>query len=84
MYELLEQRGADALRSPAGDLPLDQHRVNRTADIVADEEALDRDRTRVALDAHLGKVHAVRVGHVFSGERGVGGEFAAGAARDRG
>jgi hypothetical protein len=72
------------LRGAAGDLPLDQHRVDRSPDVVADKEALDRDRTTVALDAHLGEMHAVGVGHVFGGERGVSGKFAAGAARDCG
>jgi len=41
------------LRGTADDLPLDQHRIHRAADVVADKEALDRDRTRVALNAHL-------------------------------
>jgi hypothetical protein len=35
IHEFLEQRGPSALRCPAGDLPFDQHRVDRAADIVA-------------------------------------------------
>ena len=52
-----------SLSCGSDDLPLDQHRVDRAADVVADEEALDHDRTTVALDAHLGEVHGV--GHAI-------------------
>ena len=82
IHELLEQGGANALRGTAGDLPLDQHRVDGSPDVVANEEALDRDRTTVALDAHLREMHAVGVGHVLGSKGGVGCELAAGAARD--
>src|SRR5215472_18217350 len=37
VHEFFEQRGTDALSGAAGDLPLDQHWVYRTADVEADD-----------------------------------------------
>jgi hypothetical protein len=37
--EFLEQGATDALRDAAGDLALNQHRVDRLADVIGDEIA---------------------------------------------
>ena len=43
IQELFQQRAADTLRTAANDLALDQHRIDRLADVVGDQIALDRD-----------------------------------------
>ena len=72
--EFLEQRAADALRQAAGDLALDQHRIDRPADVVGDEIALDGDGAGVAVDAHHGDVHAIGIVHVVRLEPAFGGK----------
>ena len=62
--KFLQQRAADALRDAAGDLALDQHRIDRLADVVGDEITLDRDGAGLAVDAHHRDMNAVRIGHV--------------------
>ena len=39
--EFLVQRAAEPLREAADQLPLDQHRVDRPADVVGEQKALD-------------------------------------------
>src|SRR5882724_4588839 len=57
--ELLEQGSADALRHPADDLTLDQHRIDGTADSIADQIALDRDPAGQWINSHLSNMDAV-------------------------
>ncbi len=72
--ELLEQRAAQPLHHAAHDLPLDQHRVDRHADIVRREVTLDLDATGFAIDVDHRRVGAVgkRLVQVF--EHAVGGQ----------
>src|SRR5437667_9036406 len=63
--ELLEQRAAEPLNRAAGELALDQHRVDRLADVVGDEIALDLHAAGVAVDPHYRDVNAIRIGHVI-------------------
>ncbi len=82
--EFLEQRAADPLREAAGELTLDQHRIDGAAYVVGQEIALDGDAAGLTIDAHHGGVNPVGIVHVVGVEPTVGGEPGrAGAAQLR-
>ena len=66
----LEQRLADALRQPAMDLALDDHRVDDVAEIVDRDEAQDVDDAGRRLDLDLADVGARGIGEVRRVEEG--------------
>ncbi len=72
------------MRQAAGDLALDQHRVDGAADIVGDCVAFDRDSAGVGIDAYHGDVDAVRIDHVRGFERVLGLEAIGQCPRERG
>ncbi len=83
--EFLEQSAAEPLRKAAGDLALDQHRIDRAADVVGDEIALDRHAAGVAVHLGDGDMHAVGIVHVIGEEPALGGKTRiTGAAQFRG
>jgi hypothetical protein len=57
-----EQRLADALRDPAMDLALDDHRVDHGADVVDAPEAHDLDAAGLRIDLELAHMRAVAEG----------------------
>ena len=63
--KFFEQCAADALSDAAGDLAVDQHRIDRLADVVGDEKSLDSGRSGVAVDTHDGDVNAVGIVHML-------------------
>ena len=73
------------MRDTAHDLSLDQHRIHRTADVIADKEAFDARGTRVAIDPYHRHMNTIGVGHAGGLVPALGGEpgFAL-AARARG
>ncbi len=62
------------MREAAGDLALDQFRVDRLADVIGDDIALDLDRAGVGIDADGGDVDAVGIDHVGGFERILGAQ----------
>ena len=60
--ELLEERPADSLRRPTAHLPLDERRVQRTADVLRDHVAEEPDLPRLAVDADVREVSRDRAG----------------------
>ena len=60
MVELLEERPADALHRASAHLSLDEHRVERAADVLCDDVPQHRHLARLAVDAHVREVHGHR------------------------
>src|SRR5262249_53301969 len=69
--ESLEYRAAYPRREPAGELPFDEHRIDRAADVVGENITLDRHAASLAIDLGDGDVHAVGIGHVVAEEPAV-------------
>jgi hypothetical protein len=53
---------------------LDHHRVDRTADVVANQEALDLRFPGIGVDPDDANVDAVSIGHVVGAEPAFGAE----------
>ena len=49
---LLHQGQAEALRDPTVDLPFDEHRIDRPADVVRRDDPPDDDRAELEVDVH--------------------------------
>src|SRR6266699_2948151 len=62
--KFLVKRAAETLHETADQLTLDQHRVDRPADIVGEQKALDRHLPSLGINADDADLHAVRVSHM--------------------
>jgi hypothetical protein len=66
--KFLVKRAAETLHETADQLTLDQHRVDRPADIVGEQKALDRRLPSLGINADDADLHAVGVGHMVRAE----------------
>ena len=69
--ELLQQRPPDALHQSSDDLALDEHRVDRAADVIGDPVAVDLDAAGLAIDLDRGAVQAIGKAHLLGVEVGL-------------
>ena len=60
VHEVLEQRAADSLHRAAGDLSLDDRRVDHHAAVLAHDVAQQRDRAGVRIDLDGAEMACVR------------------------
>src|SRR5262249_54583058 len=68
VQEFFIQSSADSLRKPAGNLPLNEHRVKWAADVIGEKITLDVDPAGFSINPDQGNMDAIGKNHVIGKE----------------
>ena len=75
VQKFLVQRAADALGNTSRDLPLDQHWIDRPADVIRDQVTTHLNTSGVPVDGHDSEMRAIGIRHVVAEKLTLGLEF---------